>query len=302
MFKKQTPATLREYLAEYAMTRVMGKESVRQYEITIDLFERWRGAPVQLASLGLSPNEVEISAWLRDYAASGKSPSTVRSKRGMLLTLWRNAADDGYADPPKRRVRTAPVVLPPPVAWAHGEVVSLVRACRALKRKHKCGLPRKLWWELAVRVAWDTSLRLGDLLKLRARDIGRDGIVTVIQSKTRRPIVCRLSPETMLVFDEAMRLCPRDLVCPWPTSRETFNKQVRLLVQKAGIRAGTWKWLRRGGGTDVEVQLPGGAPRQLGHGPGSRVAYAHYVDDSIVAAERSRLGNAVWPRALPSMN
>jgi hypothetical protein len=61
--------------------------------------------------------------------------------------------------------------------------------------------------------------------------------------------------------------CPRSLVCPWPASGETFRDQVERLVHRAGIRPGTWKWIRRGSGTDVELQARGAGHRHLGNTP-----------------------------------
>ncbi len=88
--------------------------------------------------------------------------------------------------------------------------------------------------------------------------------------------------------------CPRELVTPWLGSHETFSDQVRTLVRRAGVRPGTWKWVRRTSATDVEIQEPGAAPRHLGHAPGSKVAYASYVDPAQVAAAR----RGVSPRPL----
>jgi hypothetical protein len=61
--------------------------------------------------------------------------------------------------------------------------------------------------------------------------------------------------------------------------------QARILVAKAGIRAGTWKWLRRASGTDVEVQRPGAGSVHLGHAPGSRVFAESYADAEILGRQ-----------------
>lgn len=296
MIRRNQPETLRDYLAEYTLTRPMEVESARQYAIVVDIYDRWRSAQgldrVRLDEL----DELEVSAWLRDYAAAGAAPSTVRGKRVMLTTLWRAAADEGYCDPPLRRIRSQKVFLGPATCWAESEVVAILRACQGLKRMHRCGLPRSVWWELAVRVAWDSGLRWGDQVRLRVDQIPPSGLFAVVQHKTKRVQVCRFDEPTLELFHRSLKACPRDLVCPWMSSRESFNDQARTLVRKAGVRRGTWKWLRRASGTDVEVQQFGAAPRQLGHAPGSRIAYTNYVDPVIVAAASE---NIVWPRSLP---
>lgn len=285
MYCRAGPQTLAQYLDEYATTREIEQNTLYQYRIAVRLFEKWAGGPVALADL----DELSVSAWLRDYAASGLSRTTVRNKRTMIVGLWRNAADDGYVDPPKRRIRSSRAEVAIPVAWTREEVVQLREACRKLPRKHRCGLSRAEWWELAVCVAWDSGLRWGDLVRLRVDQVRPDGLVCVQQHKTRRLAVFRLSPDTMRLLKRSLTKCPRSLVCPWMSSGETFRAQMKRLVAKSGIRSGTWKWLRRASGTDVEIQSTGAAAEHLGHRPGSRIAQLHYIDPVLLAGARGVL-------------
>ena len=279
MFVHSAPQTLSAYLDEYAVTRQVEDNTVDQYRVAVRVFERWLGHEARLDEL----TEITISTWLRDYSRS-VAPATVRNKRTMIVGLWRNAADDGYVEGPRRRIRSARVVLEPREAWTLEEVRTLRATCRTLKRRHACGLPRSLWWELAVCVAWDSGLRWGDLVRLRVDQVQPDGIVCVVQHKTKRLIIGRLSTETLAILQRSLEACARELVCPWPGSGETFRDQVRTLVRKAGIRGGTWKWLRRGSSTDVEIQERGAAGAFLGHRGGNRIAEVYYLDPRILAA------------------
>lgn len=294
MIRQKAPHTLRDYLAEYALTHEIDAETLRQYRISVGLFDRWyesrHGRAVGLDDL----DELEVSAWLRDYAAEGRASSTVRSKRTQIVSLWKAAADDGYVEPPRRRIRSVRVVLKDPEAWTREEVRRLLDVCQGLPRRHKCGLRRSVWFSLAVRLAWDTGLRWGDLIRLRVDQVTADGFVALPQHKTKRIVVCRISPSTIELLRQTLVDVPREVIVPWPSSHETFNDQVRLIVAKAGIRPGTWKWIRRAGATDVEIQLSGAASRFLGHVPGSRIAYTNYVSQKVVAAA----GNMAWPRSL----
>jgi integrase len=278
--------TVAQFVTIYATTRDVEVETVRQYRIVAELFDRWAGGPIHLDEL----DELVVSAWLRDYAASGVKPATVRSKRNSVLALWRAAADEYFCDPPTRRVRTSRVPWTPPEAWTLAEVRRLVAATGQLRGRHPCGLRRSEWFDLAIRVAWDTGLRWGDLVALRVDDIRGDTVI-VAQRKTRRPHCGRIRASTRAVLDTSLESCPREVVCPWPSSGETFRAQVRRLVDKAGIRPGTWKWLRRGGASDVELQAPGRgfAAKHLGHAPGSRIAEVHYIAPAIVAAGLEQL-------------
>jgi integrase len=294
MIRQKTPQTLRDYLAEYCLTREIDAETIRQYGISVSLFDRWyidrHGRSVRLEDL----DELEVSSWLRDYAASGKAASTVRSKRTQIVSLWKQAADDGYVEPPRKRIRSVRVVLDDPESWTRDEIKKLLQVCQRLPRTHKCGLRRSAWWSLAVRLAWDTGLRWGDLIRLRVDQVTADGLVALPQHKTKRIVVCRISQPTLELLRQTLVDVPRDLVVPWPSSHETFNDQVRRIVAKAGIRPGTWKWVRRAGATDVEIQLSGSAGRFLGHAPGSRIAYTNYVSQKVLA----EAGNMAWPRPL----
>jgi integrase len=277
MFLRSGPATLGELAREYAGIRPCRTNSLEQYRIVADLYERWAGGPVALHAL----DERSVQTFLADYATTAR-PSTVRSKRAHLLALWRAAADEGWCEPPVRRVRVARSPRPVVEAWTHDEVQQLLHACRRLQRRHRCGLPRWQWWDLAVRVAWDSGLRWGDLVALPAAAVRPDGVASWTQSKTGRPVTFRLSETSLEALHASLEACPRVLVCPWPASHETFAQQVRVLVRHAGIRPGTWKWLRRASATDVELQQHGAGASHLGHAPGSRVAELSYLAPAIL--------------------
>ena len=278
MYRRSGPLSLGEYVSEYTLLRDVRPETLRQYAIVARLYEAWAGGPVQLAEL----DEASASAWLRDYAASGVSPQTVRSKKCGLLALWRAAADQGLCEPPTRRIRAVRCPWRPPVAWDWEEVSKLLETCQKLPRWHKCGMRRSAWFDLAVRVAWDSGLRRGDQLALPVSAVRADGTVAISQSKTGRPVVFRLAPSTMEALTRSLEVAPRELVTPWPCSHETLDDQFGRLVAKSGIRPGTWKWIRKSSATDVEVQCPRAGSVHLGHVPGSRIAERSYLDPAIL--------------------
>jgi len=247
MYCKTGPQTLSAYAANYNLLRDVRPETVRQYQITARLFEQWAGHPVQLVEL----DEASVSAWLRDYAASGVVPETVRSKKVGILALWRAAADEGLCEPPTRRIRSVRVPYKAPTCWTWEEVSALLTACQGLQRWHKTGMRRSAWFDLAIRLAWDTGLRQGDQWRLPVVDIRPDGAVGLVQSKTGRPVLCQLSTSTVEALRVSLEAAPRQLVTPWLSSHETFDDQFKRLVTRAGIRPGTWKWLRRASATDA---------------------------------------------------
>jgi integrase len=278
MVRRAMPETLSDFLDDYCLRRDIRAGTARQYRISVDLFDRWAGRHVRLDEL----DERLLSEWLQAYSET-VAPHTVRAKKSGILALWRAAADENLLEEPRaRRVRR--VRLPERVvtAWTKDEVERLLVAASWLPRWHRCGLRRALWWDLAIRVAWDSGLRWGDLVTLRVDAIGPDGACTMSQSKTGKVSAFRLSPGTLEALRVTLQACPRTLVCPWSTSGETFRDQVDRLVAKAGIRPGTWKWIRRGSGTDVELQAPGLGHRHLGNTPA--VFRASYEDRTITSS------------------
>lgn len=75
--------------------------------------------------------------------------------------------------------------------------------------------------EAYILVAYDTGLRMGDILSLRLEDIDLNGSMVVTRHKTGKPIRCQLRPETMaaiaktvppareLIFGGAIRVTSR---------------------------------------------------------------------------------------------
>lgn len=277
MFRRSGPGTLGRYAREgYALLRDVKASTLRQYTIAADLFERWAGGPIRIDEL----DEKSLSAFLRDYAAD-HAPDTVRSKRNGLLALWRAAADDGLCDDPVgRRVRRCSVPESVVTAWTKGEVEQLLETAATLKRWHTCGLRRSEWWPLAIRVAWDSGLRWADQVAIPVSAVRPDGWGTVRQSKTGKTATFRFSASTMEALRASLERCPRAIVIPWTASGETFRDQVERLVAKAKIRDGTWKWIRRGSGTDVELQERGSGHVHLGN---TRAVFDRsYGDRSII--------------------
>ena len=269
--------TLMDWLSQYAADRNLRFESKRQFEISIDVFTKFVGKEFFVDQF----TEILLSDFVRYYARK-VSPTTARNKRTALLALWRSASDAGHCSPPNRRVQSVRVQHQPIQAWRVDQVREIIYQCRQLKRKHTCGLRRCDWWELAVRVAWDSGLRWGDQMQLSVSAISADGGTSVVQSKTNRVVYFRLSESTLAVLHSTLENCPRALVTPWTCSSQSFNKQFNLIVCKTGVQAGTWKWLRRGSATDVESNNPGCGASHLGHVPGSPIAERHYFDQTIL--------------------
>ena len=275
--------TLLDWLDEYRTARGLRQNTYRTMLYAVNKLQEFAGRELAVTDL----TEKLVSDWLAAYSTM-VAPATVRCKRTAILVLWRAAADAGLCRAPTRNVLPVRLGWQQIVAWRPDEVQKILEVCKTLKRPHQCGLSRAVWWELAVRVAWDTALRRGDQLALTVDRIAPDGTLAVEQSKTRRIVTCRLSAPTLAMLEQSLQSCPRRLVTPWTASRESFQEQFRRIVRLSGVRQGTWKWLRRGSATDVERLHPGCGSTHLGHAPGSRIAERNYFDHSLLGRDAAQ--------------
>lgn len=276
--------TVADWVEEYDLQRALSPAGVRQYRYAAKSLDEWAGRAVGLRELDADL----FNRWLRGLQDSGRlAPATVACRRRHLLALWRAAADERLSEEPPRRLRPVRVPYVPPRAWTVDEVRAILAVCGTLRRTKAGEWDRADRWSLAVRIAWDTGLRLSDLLRLRVVDIQPDGRAVVGQSKTNRPVFCQMSPPTMEALRKSLEARPRRLAVPWEHSRESFRRQFGLIVRRSGVRPGTWKWVRRSSATDVELHSPGAGAAHLGHAHGSEIASRHYLDPFILGGHRA---------------
>ena len=273
---------LHDYLDRYNSTRDLRSSTADHYHWVVQSFRHLHG-DLDLTALTAD----HLTAWLRWLADNGRSPWTIKQRRISLLVLWRSAWLDGLAPPipPLRRARPLHYAVQ---AWTPQEVLQLVAAAERLDGRFcRTGLRRDLWLASLVRTGYDTGLRLGDLLRFPACEMGELPVL-VQQSKTRWPTHVRVRPETLC----AVRACladgpPRRLLWPLWGRREAFYRLLRRTVAAAGIRPGTFRWLRRAAATACERDSPGSGTLLLGHQHRSTTE-AWYID-------RSQLGSPPLP-------
>lgn len=113
---------------------------------------------------------------------------------------------------------------------------------------------------------YDTALRLGDLLLVEVSQLQPDTAIRIRQHKTGRVTHVRLRQETCRAAADTIADHPADpLVWPLWGQRDALYRCVRETVAGAGIRPGTFRWLRRSAATQVERVSPGRSTELLGH-------------------------------------
>jgi hypothetical protein len=111
----------------------------------------------------------------------------------------------------------------------------------------------------------------------------RGEVLQLVQAKTGRVVVVRLRPQTLAVVDRlVVGQPPGSPVWPLWGRREAFYRAFRRLVFVAGIRPGTFRWLRRSAVTQLERIAPGQGTRLAGHLHRSTTE-TWYVDRSQLA-------------------
>lgn len=254
--------TLRDFLKTvYVPSRLeLGRDSVRQMEISIGRLEAWAGRTLTLADL----DEDLLRQFLASYRAD-HSPATTNSKRCQLLALWRCAWEEEYLESPPRagkirRAKAEPNIVE---AWSAEEVGRILDAA-AQTPGAICGILASAWWESLIYVFYDTGERRGAMMKTAAADLSlAGGWIVFRQRKTKAPRWCPLSTEAIAacraVYDPA-----RPLMWPWPFTREWLDKSFKAILRRAGVafgrdRGGCFHKLKRSSGTLVEANGGDGA-------------------------------------------
>jgi integrase len=262
---------LSDYVEAYLLQVQVGATYANQLRCTVRVFDRWLGRTVRVDEM----SDDLVNRWILWLQGRGLSPATVRNQRGNLLALWRSAFQDGMIENEPKRIRKVRVPDYIPVAFSEQDATNLLLAAAQMRGFDPgTGLLRSAWWRAFVLTAWDTALRLGDLLTLTTDEIRSDGLIVRRLAKTGRIHAAQLSVEAMNAI-EALN-SPGPAVFPLGVKRDTFYNHFRKLAGRAGV-TGTSKFLRRGSATACEKIVPGSAMAHLGHKtPG--LAYKHYVD------------------------
>lgn len=267
------------YLAEHPYG--VSASYAKQLRISVVAWQKQAGKPLTLADLADGPLNAYID-WLRQ----NRKPDTCRTRRGNLLILWHWAYQESLTDVAPRRVRRLRPIDRQPTAWTLGEVQSLLATAERLPGTFwHSTVCRAAWWSSLIRTAYDTALRLGDLLQMQTDDIR--SLLVVRQSKTGRLVNVRLRPATLASIDQTLADKQRRLIWRLWGCEETFFLHFRRLVAASGIRPGTFRWLRRTAATQLERVAPGRATELLGHASRSTTE-AWYLD-------RSQLGEPPLP-------
>lgn len=275
--------SLRDYAHTYAVARGLAPSSVKAHRWAINSLAKYLGREPDRSDLARDT----VNAWLFAELSRGLDPITVHFERRALLTLWRDAFEEGWCDVGPARIRKIKVPQRVPNAWTLEQIRQLLATIDGLRGrlKRQPQVSRCLFWRSYVLVGYYTGLRLGDLLKLRFDQIDADGSLTVIQSKTGTAVRCCLEYEALSAIEGILRP-ERQRIFGDVMSQQCLQEYFSALVKRAGLRGST-KWLRSSGASWCEAATPGSAMGFLGHRTHG-LAYRHYVNPTISQANIAR--------------
>lgn len=280
-WKDSSEGTLLSFVRNvYALERVVEPRTIKQLEYCVFALGEFLGKAPTIADL-TSDN---LNRYLMAYA-QGHKPETVKSKRRGLLTIWRALYEAELIEQYPRRIRKSKPIARIIIAWTPADVEKVFQQAGKLKSKfRKSGVPKRLYWQLLILLAYETGMRRGDCLDVELDEIPPNGIFQRVQNKTANLITCELSPQAMALVGEVLkyRVKKLDGLC----ELRAITKEFSSLVHRAKLR-GTFKYIRRAGATAVEKAQPGAAQQFLGHKtPG--LAMQFYIDQSQLMTQRPK--------------
>lgn len=261
-------------LADFVEQRYLVEHDLRgatadYYRMKVGIYSRWLGRTAMLADL----NDDAVNRFLI-HRAETKSRETVRGDKSTLVSWWNSAVQCGTLALPPRRLRKLKRSAIIPQGWTPEELQQMLTAarnCRGLFRGK--GVSRAAFWRAFVLTAYDTGLRLSDLLQLETSLVKGPGAFDVIQQKTQRPVETGISLKTWQAI-AATNPANRRYIFGF-ISRHSFFPAFRKFRAAAGVKGGT-KFLRRTSGSMVESIAPGQGYKHLGHSDTGETFNRHY--------------------------
>jgi integrase len=260
-------------------------QTKQQYKASIAHLHRFLGRtpmPADLAEENVI-GAMKMISEEPDARGRLRAPRSVNEMRNRLRALWEWLAR-------KRIVEEFPTVGAMPVpkripkAWSREQLAALFDACRNMPG-YIAGVSAAYWWESLHLVGWDSSERIGALLKARWSHLDLDRGTLSLPAEIRKGSAAdasyMLHADTLALLAK-MREPQRELIWHWPMSSCQYFLSYRELLRRAGLpyeRGTGFHKMRK----SVASHLHAGghnATEALGHSA-AHVTKASYLDPSI---------------------
>jgi integrase len=230
-------------------------ECLVQYKVVVDLLDKSRG---QLTYTDELSDQLicEFLDWMRETGYKGKpySKVTIRHKRGTLISLWGMAYRKGYTAERPEDVPTIKVPKRNPKAWRPSQVGDLLDAC--MRTKPLPGGWDGRDWMFTVLAIYDTSYRIGAMLKADVEALDLDTLLLTMEAEDQKDseeLSRPVHPETIEAFKRTLDE-PRKKLLRWPYGKREIWIKFGEILDAAGLpstRRDKFQKLRRTSYTQV---------------------------------------------------
>lgn len=267
--------------------------TIEQYRIAVRQFDLWNGEPVMLDQL----TEELLIGFLRSRRSEGKSARTVNNSRQVIIMLWRAAYRRRNSDnlrlcptpaPDTQDVGRLKEVKRMPTAWTLKEMARIISACEAAPVRSTWGV----WhWRALILTQYDTSLRIGCLLKVERSALA--GTTLVVPGELQKQSVDTSHQLHQQTIDAIERMPSKRLLFPWPVTRRAIWPELKQILVAAGLPFGRRDMFHRFRRTSYTMvySILGGA-RATEHA-------GHSCDLSDVYLDRTKLSRPSVIDSLP---
>lgn len=234
--------------------REMAKRSVENLTTCAKAYSHWLGHSARIADL----RSETINAFLVWMVDDGYSPYTIKSRRTLLMILWRFAWRLRMT---RKRVEEIRTVFCPELE-IHGYTLDQAEALLnrlpelvGIVRRTK--IPRNLYWGSLVPTKWDVCLRLGDFTHVEIDHFDASGKRLWIQeNKTRKQGWERLSDTSVDAIQKCIDVdCKRRYI--WPGMKaKSLSREFTRIAREFGF-PGSANWIRKGASSECDRRHPG---------------------------------------------
>lgn len=270
----------RRYLKKRSMKQA-AKSTIDALRRTVSSLNEFTGHTVGARELSDEMIE-DFLLWISDR---GVVAQTVNGYRANILALWRLAWKKRLTNEQPRDIEKYPATKRVPEAWSIDQMSALITAAYETPGE-VCGIAAGVWWSALILSLYDTGLRIGALMDVRADwlDMKTGWIKVPAESqKQNADQVFRLHGDTLGFF--AAMPSTREMLLPWPFGvHGPLTRRLRLILKRAGLpttRRDLFHKLRRTSGSHLAAETTEGeAVKHLGHS-GIQVTRV-YLDPRIV--------------------
>lgn len=210
----------------------LGTEYLGLLEITVSHFEAANG-PVELRQLDAE----HVRRMMRRLMDAGRAVETVNGYRRRLFYVWRQAREWDRSTPPvpASDVCRLKTIYRRPTAWHQDELAALLAGCESVP-------PSKGWGpqqdRALIMVIYDTSLRLGALLKAKVTQLDMRRCALFIpgdQQKGRGDTCQPLHPDTCIALAKLPREPGDERLIPLTICRRNLSIRMGKILKAAGL-------------------------------------------------------------------